>query len=289
MLVLAVVFQVAVAIASVALIVGLRRSRRGTSGSVHGIAEAAFLGGGPGRLADTTITGMHTDGRLSIAEPGVFAVEQPVARNPLEQALLDEHAMAPSGSLYRLRTALMHNGAVQEVGDGLARRGLLVTPAESRRWLRRSRILGFGCLIPLPVAFFYAGASHSESDGVVVPPADGIPVDFLLVAALAVGSVIGLGCARFAKRRITAAGRKARNAFAAKLSRYPEPSELVAAHGVRGVPDQALKVQLRAASWPRPDQGSNDGGGGSSARGGRLVRERTEHHGRLRGLRMRCG
>ncbi|MFE2036949.1 TIGR04222 domain-containing membrane protein [Streptomyces scopuliridis] len=115
----------AVVVSSVLLIAGVVRSRGGVTGTpaVHDVWEAAFLGGGPGRVVDAALAGMRADGRLAIGGPGIVAVLQPAAHHPVERAVLQEHAMAPSGALHALRLAVMRAPA-EQVGDALAARGL---------------------------------------------------------------------------------------------------------------------------------------------------------------------
>lgn len=132
---LALLLTLAVAVACTLLTVATQRARlRGddTAAYVHDLSEAAFLSGGPARVVDTALTRMHADGRLAVGGPGIVAVQRDEARDAVERAVLQELAGAPSGALHTLREAVMRHPAVQEIGDGLAARGLLVAPGESR-------------------------------------------------------------------------------------------------------------------------------------------------------------
>ncbi|MGO4426849.1 TIGR04222 domain-containing membrane protein, partial [Streptomyces sp. MCAF7] len=130
----------AFAASSAALITGTVRTRRSggpvADARAHDLLEAAFLEAGPARVADTVICAMHTDGRLAVGGPGVVSVRQPVARNAVEQALLEVHSRAPHGGLTLLRSELMRHPAVQSIGDRLAERGLLVRPQRINFWRR---------------------------------------------------------------------------------------------------------------------------------------------------------
>ncbi|MFI6704710.1 TIGR04222 domain-containing membrane protein [Streptomyces sp. NPDC050509] len=240
-----------VAASSVALIAGVAGPRgRGSDGAgpVHDVAEAAFLGGGPGRVVDAALAGMHADGRISVGGPGIVAVLRPVAHDPVERSVLDEHAAAPHGGLHALRLAVMRGPAVQRVGDALAARGLLVPPERARPWRRWGVLQGVLCLLAVPVTFFVAFLSAFHDDGL----GDGFD-NFALLPTLVIGSVVGLVCASVAGRRITPAGRRALRAFLAGQP-YAPPSVAgqVAAHGLAGVPDPLLREQLRTAAGMRP-------------------------------------
>lgn len=98
----------------------------------HEVWETAFLAGGPGRVVDAAIAGMHEDGRLAVGGPGVVTVRQAVAHDAVEAAVLDAIARTPGGGLAALRATAMRSPAVQAVGDRLAARGLLRSPELGR-------------------------------------------------------------------------------------------------------------------------------------------------------------
>ncbi|MFB7273892.1 TIGR04222 domain-containing membrane protein [Streptomyces sp. NPDC056244] len=248
---LVVVVHLAVAVSSVLLVTAVVRLRgRSAGGPVHDVLEAAFLGGGPGRVVDATIAGMQADGRLAVGGPGIVLVPHPVARNPVEQAVLQEHATAPSGALHALRLAVMRGPAVQQVGDALAARGLLVAPAEARGPRRWGATQGVVCLLALPLCFVLAVFSFVESSG----PGFGSPIAFSLLPTLFVGSITGMVCASVTGRRITGAGLRAMRAFVAAhpYGGTASAAHLVAAHGITALPDPVLQQQLRAAARLRP-------------------------------------
>ncbi|PVE04043.1 TIGR04222 domain-containing membrane protein [Streptomyces scopuliridis] len=241
----------AVAVSSVLLITGVVRSRGGVTGTpaVHDVWEAAFLGGGPGRVVDAALAGMREDGRVAIGGPGIVAVLQPTARHPVERAVLQEHAMAPSGALHALRLAVMRAPAVQQVGDALAARGLVVPRARTRPWRTWGVTQGVLCFVALPVSFIAGALATFGSPG----SGPGGMWAFSLLPVLFGGAIAGFVCAAFAGRRITGAGRRALRDFVAGLA-YTGASAAhqVAAHGVAGVPDPELRGQLRTAARMRP-------------------------------------
>ncbi|MET7641033.1 TIGR04222 domain-containing membrane protein [Streptomyces sp. NPDC005438] len=120
------------------------------------VREAAFLGGGPGRVADTVFCLLLEDGRLRADHGRVTAVEGAHGREPVERELL--HLCAADGgssSWKSLRPRLMSSAPVQRIGDELAERGLLFRPEIHRPWRRATRrhlwicLLGYLCCLIL--------------------------------------------------------------------------------------------------------------------------------------------
>ncbi|MGG7570860.1 TIGR04222 domain-containing membrane protein [Streptomyces sirii] len=91
----------------------------------HNVWEAAFLAGGPGRVVDAAVAGMHEDGLLAVGGPGVVTVRGAAARDAVEAAVVDAVLRTPGGALAAVRIEAMRSPAVQGVGDRLAARGLL--------------------------------------------------------------------------------------------------------------------------------------------------------------------
>ncbi|MDN3292507.1 TIGR04222 domain-containing membrane protein [Streptomyces ficellus] len=275
----------AVAVSSVLLITGVVAARRGSAGPVHDRAEAAFLNGGPGRVVDAALASLHADGRVAVGGPGIVSVLRPVAHDPIERAVLHELAAAPSGALHTVRLAAMRNPAVQEAGDALAARGLLVPRATRRTWRRWSVSQGVTCL-----ALFFASIVATVAE-VVGYPFDDTPVPFIakVAPALFVGGVVAIVCGSLASGRVTRAGRRAVTAYGREHAHFADPGHLVALHGLRALPDPVLREQLvTAARYPHhhPYQpqasgsaattaavvvwcaGSDPGGGGSGCGSG---------------------
>ncbi|MFD4119611.1 TIGR04222 domain-containing membrane protein [Streptomyces niveus] len=231
--------RIAIPLSIVTLLVGVitLRSRGGVS-TVHDLLEVAFLGGGPGRVAETAIVAMHSDGRLGIGGPGVVAVYSNVAHNPVEQAVINEHALAPHGALHGLRLAVMRSHAVQQVGDSLAARGLLVPARKTRLWVRWGVIQAVLCLPVIPLSVILLLDTGSAS---VIP---NLPLAFF-------GIFSGLICAAIAKRRLTGAGIKARLAFRAANRYITTPAHQIAVDGHMALDDTLLREQLTAARGMR--------------------------------------
>ncbi|MFH8437284.1 TIGR04222 domain-containing membrane protein [Streptomyces sp. NPDC018007] len=247
---LALLLNLAVLVSAVLLVAtaAVSRSRlpsAGPSPAVHDLYEAAFLNGGPGRVVDTALTALHTDGRVLIGGPGVVSVQRPQANDPVERAVLHEVAVAPSGALHLLREAVMRHPAVQEIGDGLAQRGLLVPPAAIRTVRRWGLVQGVGCLIAFPVSIVLTIAQYMAS----LYPYEELPVPFVLkmLPAIVLGGISGRVVASAAKR-ITGAGRRAAQGFGAAHAPMATPAQLVATRGLRALPDPALYARLVTAA-----------------------------------------
>ncbi|GAA1895287.1 hypothetical protein GCM10009837_16580 [Streptomyces durmitorensis] len=210
--------------------------------------EAAFLAGGPGRVTDAVITAMHEDGRLAVAGPGIVGIQRSEARNPVEGALLQVHAAAPSGALHWLRIGVMRSPAVQALGDALAWRGLMVRPEALARWRVKSRlhnVVTFAGFFVVCVLGF-AGAGDGPSGGSVTGPM------VLLFVGVFIGGLTGSLCAKSADSRVSTAGRTALDQYRAANAHAYDAMNRVAIGGLNGVLDPELRAQLTAAYGIRP-------------------------------------
>ncbi|WP_030758590.1 TIGR04222 domain-containing membrane protein [Streptomyces griseus] len=242
---LLVLFYAAGAAAVVRLVVLARRTRGGPGGPLQDVYEAAFLAGGPGRVADTAFAAMHLDGRLVIGGPGVVAVVHRTAHDPVERAVLDVHAAAPSGALHQLRLGVMTHPAVQEIGDGLAARGLLTAPGP-RRALRRWCVgVAVAAFLVLPTASVVITiVQFGEPGGLGVPfVVKVLPLFFVCFAtALVYGAASG--------RRVSPSGVAALAAYRREHA-YGTGGDVrtaVAVTGIRALPDRELWERLRNAA-----------------------------------------
>ncbi|MEU4262001.1 TIGR04222 domain-containing membrane protein [Streptomyces argenteolus] len=246
--VLALLLTLAVVVSSTLLIVATRDAgRRGadSGGYAHDRSEAAFLHGGPARVVDTALTALHADGRLVIGGPGIVAVQRAEARDAVERAVLQELAAAPSGALHTLRQAVMRHPAVQEIGDGLAARGLMVAPGGSRTRRRWALLQGTLCTVAVPVSLMLTFVQYTLHDGHTDTP---FPFIVKVLPALVAGSVIGFLAAASAKARVTRAGRLAADGYRATQAHVTDPAHLVATVGLRALTDPVLQGQLLAAA-----------------------------------------
>ncbi|MEU9857205.1 TIGR04222 domain-containing membrane protein [Streptomyces sp. NPDC047974] len=235
------VLHLAAAAVLVRLFVLARRVRVGPGGPLQDVYEAAFLGGGPGRVADTALAAMHLDGRIVIGGPGVVAVVHRIAHDPVERAVLDTHATAPSGSLRALRLGVMTHPAVQEIGDALADRGLVTQPGP-RRTLRRwcvGLVVGSFLLFPLGIVVTVA---EFALDGPTVP------FFVKLLPLFLVCFVTALVCGTTYTRQVSAAGLASLSAYRGAYGHGGVNT--VALGGIRALPDRELWERLRDAARP---------------------------------------
>ncbi|MGW0857901.1 TIGR04222 domain-containing membrane protein [Streptomyces sp. NPDC002690] len=208
--------------------------------------EAAFLNGGPARVVDTALTALHTDGRIVIGGPGIISVVRAQPRDPVERAVFHELALAPNGALHILRPAVMRHPAVQEIGDGLAARGLLARPEEMRTRRRWAGIQGLACLVLFPVSMVATFVQYGALDGAAAMP---FPFVVKMLPAILFGGVCALVGLVNARARITKAGQAATRAYrTARTGWGGTPAQLVAAFGLRSLVDTALRDQLTAAA-----------------------------------------
>ncbi|MCB5183510.1 TIGR04222 domain-containing membrane protein [Streptomyces antimicrobicus] len=269
MTVLAVLVWVAVLVSSVGLARAVTGTRPGVSvwaPQVHDLSEAAFLAGGPGRVVDTALVSLHSDGRMIIGGPGIVQF-RPGARavEPAELAVAHACLAAPSGGLGQVRHDAMRHPAVQEIGDALAARGLLA-PAGSggrrRRGQRWGAVQAGLCVAAIPLSILATFVELAVRDG------SGVPFVFLVTPALVVGIVLGTRYAARARSRTTPAGRQALAGVRAFHRADRAPHVRTALYGPRAVEDPVLRAHLVAAGRSGPGTGPGRGPGSGSSSGG---------------------
>ncbi|MEW1549769.1 TIGR04222 domain-containing membrane protein [Streptomyces tsukubensis] len=256
LVVAAVTLALLVAVAAV----GPRRSarRRGKSRRVRNRYEAAFLSGGPARVADAAVAELHRQGHINVVPPGIVVVRNSRApRGAVLRSVLDLAREADNSALTTLREAAMTSPAVQAIGGELAGRGLLNARPGARRAVQRwADIQTAALVLTLPVAlvltFVFAFGPGPDPYGSVF---------FFLVALSAVpGAVIAGYCARRTRDRVSAAGRQALGEYA-RVERDPRQGVQVALRGPSAVTDGRLRdLMVSAAAFAPlvivPDPGS---------------------------------
>ncbi|MFJ5047306.1 TIGR04222 domain-containing membrane protein [Streptomyces sp. NPDC088719] len=223
------------------------RSRRPSAGpgvALHDLYEVAFLNGGPARVVDTALTALHADGRLVVGGPGIVAARRARANDPVERAVFQELAAAPNGALHGLREAVMRHPAVQETGDGLAARGLLVPPHRIRPLRRWGLVQGVACLVALPFSLVLTFVQYAVDDSLDFA----VPFIVKVLPAILIGAFSGLIVAASSASRITKPGRHAALAFRTAYAHVATPAHLVATLGLRALPDPVFQAQLMAAA-----------------------------------------
>ncbi|MFK8849874.1 TIGR04222 domain-containing membrane protein [Streptomyces sp. Ac-502] len=235
------------------------------SASQYELWEIAFLAGGPARVADAAIAGMHQDGRLAVGGPGVVSLRQSVAYDPVETAVLDSLARTPDGALDTLRRHVMRAPAVQAIGDRLAKRGLMRHPRAGRPWRLlaawQTAICGVGFLLVLLLTL--AGAVGGE----------GVPFVVRILPAAVLGAVTGVVCRKVLGRRVTPAGAAAVRTYRTAhkkdlVSEATQSAALVVALGSTALlVDDVLRDQLDEAQRAAvgASAGAYSGSSGSSS------------------------
>ncbi|MEN8652542.1 TIGR04222 domain-containing membrane protein [Streptomyces sp. 21So2-11] len=93
------------------------------------LPEAAFLTGGPARVADLTLLSMHHHRMLLLAHTGWATVVDPAGRDDLECSVIRAIGSGGQARTAAVRTATAAAGAVRGVADRLVAAGLAVPDA----------------------------------------------------------------------------------------------------------------------------------------------------------------
>ncbi|MDG4866171.1 TIGR04222 domain-containing membrane protein, partial [Streptomyces sp. T-3] len=218
---------------------------------------------GPGRVVDASLAALHEDGRMRIAGPGIVAVLRAEARNPVEAAILEVHAAAPSGALHWLRIGVMRHGAVQSIGDRLKARGLMANPQDMGSLPRRGGTLALLSFLGFPAAIALTAVQFTQNDA----PEFEVPLVVAVLPAIIAGIIGGIVIVSRAQRRVTPAGRAALQEFRRIYAYLPEAVFRVALTGLNGILDPQLRAQLVPASRHRVTARSSSSDGGLYAAG----------------------
>ncbi|MBC9713099.1 TIGR04222 domain-containing membrane protein [Streptomyces sp. TRM66268-LWL] len=198
-------------------------------GTINDAYEAAFLSAGPGRVADTVLAVLASDGRIEIRDPGIVSVREFAPRHPVEAGFLEAFRTTPTSSLYWLRIAVMRSAAVQALGDALADRGLARRPTDPNPPSRPG--------LPLSVIGLVLCV------GALVEPFAAVPLAVFGLIALLV--VIGTP-----HLRITTEGRAALARYRRIHESSTDLAVRVALHGRTQIPDRALYLRLTNSTGP---------------------------------------
>ncbi|MFE3094220.1 TIGR04222 domain-containing membrane protein [Streptomyces sp. NPDC059248] len=214
--------------------------------------EVAFLTGGPARVVDTAVAEMIGAGQLRIAATGFVTATGVAPADPIQQAVLTALRNAESGALSEVRREVALSPVVQEIGDRLARAGLLVGPVRTRRNVRRWAITQMILLLAaipavvLRTVFGYDGGIPLAA--MVVP----LIIPSVLVTAVVMAAL---------HRHTTTKGRQAVNSYIRNCYPSHHPGSDVALEGPRSASDnQTRAVLLAAAAVPIVAPVYSDGG-----------------------------
>ncbi|MGQ4415439.1 TIGR04222 domain-containing membrane protein [Streptomyces sp. SAS_269] len=212
--------------------------------------EAAFLSGGPARVADVTMVSMARQRRLLLAHTGWATVVDPRGRDDMERSVIG--AIGPEGQsrIAPVRAAAAGAEAVRRLADGLVRSGLAVpdgartTVADGVRQVRAAALAV--CALALAA--------------LLMPAQTGMP-RFLVTLWFALPLTLTLSCLAIARVEAHPCSRWASPAGQRLLGALPrrpagdgdERSFLtsVAVRGVRAVGEPELRAAFAHRDQPR--------------------------------------
>ncbi|MFE0178386.1 TIGR04222 domain-containing membrane protein [Streptomyces sp. NPDC059002] len=213
--------------------------------------EAAFLSGGPSRVADVTLVAMARARRLLIAHTGWATVVDPVGRDDMERSVLG--AIGPGGQsrIAPIRRGAAAADAVRALADGLVAAGLAVPGsagagvAAAVRQVRAATVavLALGAVGVLMPTQERAAAGQ-------VP----VAIWFALPLLLCVGCLV---IARVEVHPYTRWASPAGQRLLGALSTGGDPLTAVAVRGVRAVPDPGLRAAFSHRFRPDAAQGGH--------------------------------
>lgn len=213
----------------------------GAAGRRHdelNLYEAAYLAGGPRRVAEVTLLSMQRQRRLLLAHTGWATVVDPVGRDPHERSVLG--AFGPDGQspVRVVRSAAALDEAVRALADRLGEAGLALPAAA------RSAVAGGIRAVRRATALVLALAGAA-----LCVPADGTAATVIL-CWFALPLLLTLGClviARFETYPYSAWASPAGQRLLVALDReggHGDSLTAVALRGVRVLADPALRAAL---------------------------------------------
>ncbi|MEU9236565.1 TIGR04222 domain-containing membrane protein [Streptomyces subrutilus] len=205
---------------------------------VLNLYEAAYLAGGPARVADLTLLSMHRQRRLLLAHTGWATVVDPVGRDAHERSVLG--AFGPDGQspVPELRSTVAADEAVRALAERLGEAGLAL-PADTLLGVGNGvRAVRAATLLVLAMAAAALAA-----------PAEGSTTTIVL-AWFALPLMLSAGCLAIARfeahpysRWASPAGQRLLHTLERERG-AGEPLTAVAVRGVRAVPDPGLRAAL---------------------------------------------
>ncbi|MFI5962275.1 TIGR04222 domain-containing membrane protein [Streptomyces asoensis] len=203
--------------------------------------EAAFLSGGPGRVADLTMVSMARQRRLLLARTGWATVVDPRGRDEMERSVIGAIGPAGQSRIAPARAAAAAADAVGGLADRLVRAGLAV-PAGSRTTVAA----GVRQVRAAAAAVLALGATALLAPGPSDMPRDLVALWFALPLALTLGC---LAIARVEAHPYTRWASPAGQRLLAALTRHTgAPADdgtcltSVAVRGIRAVREPDLRA-----------------------------------------------
>ncbi|MFD7559207.1 MULTISPECIES: TIGR04222 domain-containing membrane protein [unclassified Streptomyces] len=227
------------------LLVAATRAAEPASGSASShhhtelsLYEAAYLAGGPLRVADLTLLSMQRERRLLLAHTGWATVVDPVGRDPHERSVLG--AFGPDGQspVPALRYTVAEDDAVRDLADRLGEAGLALSEGVRGGIGEGVRAVQGATLLVLAMAAAALAVPFEGTSATIVA------VWFLLPLIL---SLSCLGIARFDGHLHSSWASPAGQRLLVALDEERGEEEsltAVAVRGVRAVGDPGLRAAL---------------------------------------------
>ncbi|GGS44913.1 TIGR04222 domain-containing membrane protein [Streptomyces griseoviridis] len=201
--------------------------------------EAAFLSGGPARVADLTLVSMARQRRLLLAHTGWATVVDPLGRDEMERSVIGAIGPAGQSRIAPVRASAAAADAVRGLADRLVSAGLAV-PAGVRTVAGAVRQVRLAAL-----------AVCALGGAALAVPAHGVP-RHLVALWFALPLALTLGCLAIARVEVhpysawaSPAGQRLLGAFARRAGRSGAvPADLVpvAVRGVRAIGEPDLRA-----------------------------------------------
>ncbi|AZM56132.1 TIGR04222 domain-containing membrane protein [Streptomyces sp. WAC 01529] len=212
--------------------------------------EAAFLSGGPARVADVALVAMARARRLLIAHTGWATVVDPVGRDDMERSVLGAIGPAGQSRIAPIRRGAATAEAVRALADRLVAAGLAVPEGVGSHVasaVRQVRAATVAVLALGAAAVLMPAQGQGASGQVPVAVWFGLPL------------LMCVGCLAIARVEVHPYTRWASPAGQRLLGALPTRDDQLAAVAVRGVRAVA-EPELRAALTDRGRRGVAQGG-----------------------------
>ncbi|MFG3282574.1 TIGR04222 domain-containing membrane protein [Streptomyces sp. NPDC048111] len=208
--------------------------------------EAAFLAGGPYRVADLTLVSMHRARRLLLAHTGWATVVDPEGRDDLERSVLA--VIGPGGQerIAAIRSGTAAADAMHALADRLAGAGLAVPDAVRA---------GVGASVRTVRGATYLIASLATA--ALLMPGEGGTGRAEIAAWFALPLVLTLGCLAIARVEIHPYTRWASpdgQELLGGLDTTGDPLTALAVRGLRAVDDPQLRSALTSGRFAHRSQ-----------------------------------
>ncbi|MEU5581842.1 TIGR04222 domain-containing membrane protein [Streptomyces huasconensis] len=215
------------------------------------VYEAAFLSGGPTRVADVTLVAMARARRLLIAHTGWATVVDPVGRDAMERSVLGAIGPAGQSLIAPIRRGAATADAVRALADRLVGAGLAVPDGAASEVAAAVRQVRAATVVVLALggaAVLMPGQGQGGAGQVPVAVWFGLPL-LLCVGCLVIARVEVHPYTRWA----SPAGQRLLGA----LSTRDDHLTAVAVRGVRAVADPELRAALSTRRRPGAAHGGH--------------------------------